>query len=237
MTLMIHCGAEPVEAGVLAALETPYGTDTHVPIAHADVVDMVRYALGYYAHEIVDEHHAITPDGARYFGILSLRSAYGDYTDMVGLRNSHDKKFPIGISFGSRVFVCDNLAFNGDHVIRRRHTQNARRDLPGLVAEVVAPLQAHRQRQHTTYQAYRSTGLTGAEADAAIMQLYRTGVINVQRIAPVAKAWDDPPHEWGDRTAWRLFNAVTFTLAGRVAEDPGVTAKLHDVIDGICRPA
>ena len=237
MTLMIHCGAEPVNAGSLTALETPDGTDTHVPIAHADVVDMVRYALGYYDHEIVEEHHAITPDGARYFGILSLRSSYGDYTDMVGLRNSHDKKFPIGISFGSRVFVCDNLAFNGDHVIRRRHTQNARRDLPGLVAEVVAPLKEHRMRQHTAIETYQSTGLTDTAADSAIMQLYRQGVINVQRIATVANAWDEPPHDWGDRTAWRLFNVVTFALAGRVAEDPGVTGKLHDVIDGICHPA
>jgi hypothetical protein len=68
------------------------------------------------------QHHAITPDGARYFGMLTLRSNYGDYGDLVGLRNSHDKTFPIGIAFGSRVFVCDNLAFIGDHVIRRKHT-------------------------------------------------------------------------------------------------------------------
>lgn len=237
MTLMIHCGAEPIEACALPALETPEGTDTHVPMAHADVVDMVRYALGYYDHEIVEEHHAITPDGARYFGILSLRSSYGDYTDMVGLRNSHDKKFPIGISFGSRVFVCDNLAFDGDHVIRRRHTQNAKRDLPGLVAEVVAPLKDHRLRQRAAIETYQSTMLTDPAADAAIMRLYRQGVINVTRIANVAKAWDQPPHDWGDRTAWRLFNAVTFALAGRVAEDPGVTGKLHDVINGVCHPA
>lgn len=52
---------------------------------------------------------------------------------MVGLRNSHDKRFLVGISFGSRVFVCDNLAFTGDHVVKRKHTANLKRDLPGLV--------------------------------------------------------------------------------------------------------
>jgi hypothetical protein len=46
----------------------------------------------------------------------------------VGLRNSHDKSFPVGIAFGSRVFVCDNAAFIADHVIKRRHTANAKRD-------------------------------------------------------------------------------------------------------------
>jgi hypothetical protein len=49
--------------------------------------------------------HAITQDGARYFGLMSLRSPYGDYTDTVGLRNSHDKSFPIGLAFGSRVWA------------------------------------------------------------------------------------------------------------------------------------
>ena len=79
--------------------------------------------------------------------------------------------------------------------------------------------------------------LTDAEADRTIMQLYRQDVINVTRIATVTKAWDEPPHDWGERTAWRLFNAVTFALAGRIAEDPTVTGKLHDVIDGVCEPA
>jgi hypothetical protein len=62
---------------------------------------------------------------------MTLRSPYDDYTDTVGLRNSHDKSFPIGIAFGSRVFVCDNLAFHGEHVIRRKHTVKAKRELPG----------------------------------------------------------------------------------------------------------
>ena len=33
-------------------------------------------------------------------------------------------------AFGSRVFVCDNLAFIGDHVIRRKHTVKAKRPGP-----------------------------------------------------------------------------------------------------------
>ena len=41
-----------------------------------------------------------------------------------------------------------------------------------------------------------------------------------------------PSHNWGDKTAWRLFNAATFALAGRVAEKPDLTKRLHEVIDG-----
>ena len=37
-----------------------------------------------------------------------------------------------------------------------------------------------------------------------------------------------------ERSAWRLFNSVTYALNGRVMENPNATPKLHQVIDGIC---
>jgi hypothetical protein len=234
--LMLHTGAQAVEYDGLRQLPMPEATDTHVPIPHYSVVDMVKYSLGFFGHEIVEENYGVTPDGARFFGVLSLRSEYGDYTDTVGLRNSHDKRFPIGISFGSRVFVCDNLAFNGDHVIKRKHTANAKRDLPGLVAEVVEPLRDQRVAQAVMFDTYRHTGFLEHQVDMAIMQLYRRGVINVTRIAEVLDAYETPPYDWGDKTAWRFFNAATFSLTGRVAEDPSITGRLHQVINVFCEP-
>lgn len=234
MTLMLHTGGEAITYGDLRHLETPAPTASHVPIPHHAVVDMVRYALGFFGHELLEEHHAVTPDGMNYFAVLSLKSPYGDYTDMVGLRNSHKKQFPIGIAIGSRVFVCDNLAFHADHVIRRKHTANAKRDLPGLVSEVIEPLYLARQAQAERIGAYKAVALPDALADQAIMAMYRQEVINLTRIADVLAAYEDPPHDWGDKTPWRLFNAATFALAGKVAENPTTTRKLHDVIDGVC---
>lgn len=234
MTLMLHTGGAPIDYDGLRALPTPEATETHVPIPHHSVVDMVKYSLGFFGHELLEEHHATTPDGLNYFGVLSLRSAYGDYTDMVGLRNSHKKQFPIGIAIGSRVFVCDNLAFHADHVIRRKHTANAKRDLPGLVAEVIEPLGATRKAQALTFERYKSLTLPDDRADQAIMAMYRRGIVNVTRIAEVVNAFDEPPHDWGDKTPWRLFNAATFALSGKVAENPTLTRDLHAVIDGVC---
>ena len=171
----------------------------------------------------------------RYFGLLSLRSTYGGYEDTVGLRNSHDKKFPVGIAFGSRVFVCDNLAFIAEHVIKRKHTANAKRDLPGLVGELVEPLAEQRRAQQLTFERYKGTPLTDQSADHAILTMYREGIINVQRIADVVKEWETPSFpDFEERNAWRLFNAATFALNGRVTENPGVTRQLHNVIDGVC---
>jgi hypothetical protein len=151
------------------------------------------------------------------------------------LRNSHDKSFPIGIAFGSRVFVCDNLAFIGDQVIRRKHTIKAKRELPGLVTEIVQPLQAQRIAQNATLLTYQASPITDEVADHAILTMYREDIIGVQRIADVLEQWERPAHDWGDKTAWRLFNAATFALAGKVAERPDLTKRLHAVIDGTCQ--
>lgn len=234
MTLMLHAGAEPVTYDGLKTLTTPEPTATHVPIPHIRVVDLLRHTLAFYGHEIVEEHFGVTPDGLRFFGLLSLRSSYGAYEDTVALRNSHDKKFPVGIGFGGRVFCCDNLSFIADHVIRRKHTANAKRDLPGLIGELVEPLALQRERQHRTFLRYQETPLSDAEADHAILLLYRDGVLNVQRIADVLTQWQNPAFsEWGPPTAWRLFNAVTFALLGKVVAESTLTPRLHRVIDAV----
>lgn len=231
---MLHAGAQPVDYQALRALTTPAATETHVPIPHYRVVDLIAHSLAYFGHEVVDQAFGVTEDGARFFGVLTLKSPYTGYGDVVGLRNSHDKKFPIGIGFGSKVFVCDNLALVAEHVIKRKHTANAKRDLPGLIGEIVEPLQLAREKQHQQFLTYQGTPLTEAQADHAIMQMYREGIVNIQRVADVERQWQEPEHDWGDRTAWRLFNAATFALTGKVLENPQATPKLHQIIDGVC---
>src|SRR5436190_9134441 len=159
MTLMLHAGAKSVDYDALRSVETPAATPTHVPIPHYRVVDLARATLGMYGHQITEEAYGVTEDGQRFFGLLSLKSDYGFYTDTCGLRNSHDKRFPIGISFGSRVFVCDNLAFIADHVIKRKHTVKAKHDLPGLVSELIEPLTLQREEQHQKLLTYQGTPL------------------------------------------------------------------------------
>ena len=155
MTLMLHVNATEVPYDGLRQLETPLATQSHVPIPHFRVVDLVKSTVGMFGHEVVAEHHGVTEDGARYFGLLSLRSTYTGYEDTVGLRNSHDKSFPIGVAFGSRVFVCDNLAFIADQSIKRRHTANLKAHLPGLIGELIEPLALHREAQHRTFERYK----------------------------------------------------------------------------------
>ena len=235
MTLMLHVNAKAVDYDGLRQLDTPPATPSHVPIPHFRVVDLVRTTVGMYGHEIVAEHHGTTEDGSRYFGLLSLRSPYTGYEDTVGLRNSHDKSFPVGIGFGSRVFVCDNLAFIAEQSVKRRHTANLKRDLPGIIGEMIEPLALHREAQARTFDRYKRTLLTDAQADHAVLNMFRQGIVNIQRVPEVLHEWEEPSfEEFNERNAWRLFNAATFALTGRIIENANLTPRLHTVIDGVC---
>ena len=118
--------------------------------------------------------------------------------------------------------------------IRRKHTVKAKRELPGLVTEIVQPLQEQRIWQNDRLASYRRIPLDDRVADHAILTMYRENIIGVQRIADILEQWERPAHDWGGKTAWRLFNAATLVLAGKVAEKPGLTKQLHEVIDGVC---
>lgn len=234
MSLVLHAGANPVEYEALRELTTPQATATHVPIPHFELVEMAKYALGYFGHVVSEEHHAVTEDGARYFGLLTLQSEYGDYTDTLGLRNAHDKSYPIGLAYGAKCFVCDNLSFIGDHVIKRKHTKGAKRALPGLVAEMVEPLQGHRKAQQLTFQRYQATEFSDPLVDHVLLTLYREGVLPITRVADVLKQWNEPEYDWGEKSAWRFFQATTFALTGKIAERPLLTQQLHRVLDVVC---
>lgn len=97
MTLLLHCGAEQVDYDRLRELDTTPAPASLVPIPHFRVVDLLRHTFSFCGHEITEEHHGVTEDSMRYFGLLSRKSTYGEHEDTVAVRNRHDKKFLAGI--------------------------------------------------------------------------------------------------------------------------------------------
>jgi len=233
MTLMLHAGAEAIDYDGLRSIATPEPTPSHMPLPHHDLVEMVEYALGYYGHSVEQRQFGVTLDGGRFFGVLTLKSDYGDYSDVVGLANSHNKTSSIQICFGSVCFVCDNGAFRSDVVVRRKHTPGSKRALPGLIAEIIEPLKQQRITQHAMFERYKCTPLNDDRADQIIMQMFRRQIINCTRIPEVLEQWENPACDWGPKSVYRLFNGATWSLKPKVAERPALTQHLHELMDGL----
>jgi len=236
--LMLHCGANAVDFAEVQESETPEATRTHTPIPHSHLVDLVRDGLGRANMSIVEESHALTHDANRYFGLFRIGTGGAeskDYGAVMGLRNSHDKTFPSALAFGANVFVCDNLSFNGEVKLGRKHTVHIMRDLPSLVSRTIGKLTDAWGLQEQRFEAYRNHELSRSEAHDVIIESFRAGACTGTQIRKVIDQWHAPNHpEFKPRNAWSLFNAFTEVLKGNLNELPKRTQALHGFMDGHC---
>lgn len=210
LNLMLHAGADSVTRNDIVNAETPTGTRTHQPIPHWTLLEQVTAKLRYHNYSVVNESHGLTKDGNRYFGMLQLSGTADDHSIIVGLRNSHDKRFPAAIAAGSGVFVCDNLAFSGEIKVARKHTVNILRDLPRVVGKAVSRLADHYHNQEQQFAAYKTHRLTDDRARSMMVEGVKTGVIGCTHLPAILNEWENPTHdEFSESNVWRLFNAVT----------------------------
>lgn len=245
-SLCLHCGANEVSREDVFNVNTPHPKDSWYPISHKLLIKTFEDNIKSLGNVTIEsEAHALYKgkelEGARYFGLFGINvggdgaNAHDDYELVFGLRNSHDKTFSAGCAVGSRVFVCDNLAFSGDVVVGRKHTLNIESDLPRLVNTAVSKLMDLRVSQEKRITAYKDYDLTDKDASHVICEAYRQKAINPGRMAKVLDEWHTPSHDFGDKRAWRLFNAFTESFKGLpVTSVQRFSQGVHGILDRTC---
>src|ERR1022692_3275495 len=235
--LMLHTGSKTVSRGQLATVSTPSATPSWHPIAHHDFLDGVASTLARAGMHIVHESHGLSTDRNRYFGLLQITNGSNpdDFSVVLGLRNSHDKKFPLGLVVGASVMVCDNLSFSGEIRIARKHTLHVQRDLPHLIERAIGKLGTLRHTQERRFTTYKQHEMTDHQAHDLVICALDARVIPVTKIPDVLNEWRTSRHpEFSERNVWRLFNAFTETLKGSLDALPTRTTALHGILDSAC---
>lgn len=213
-TLMNDTNGQTVTRSYLESLTTPLGTSTHMPIAHNFLLEMVMDKLEDIGFHVNQEQHLLDgEDQARYFGLLGMESRYEDRQVLVGLMNSHDKKFPARLLIGNRVFICSNTQWSANIAIARKHTPRILRDLPLMIEDALSKAVDVTKRDEIRVEAYKQAQLKNdAYVDRAIMGLFRNNAITSSQIGNVLREWEQPSHDTfleNGRSVWRLSNAVT----------------------------
>ena len=235
--LMLHCGGELVDWNTIEMTPTPDSTDTWTPIPHAQLITTIKDTLIRGGLDVINEQHGLAKNGLRYFGIMQLVNDTDseDHSTILGIRNSHDKKFTAGLTVGAGVFVCDNLSFSGEVTIARKHTRNINSDLPRLVETAVGKIGKARRTQEHWFAAYKRTKIKDAQVHDLVIQALDVKAICTTYIPKIIQEWREPTHEEftvDGKSLWRLFNACTGahkrtrpeTLAPR-------TMALHGLLD------
>jgi hypothetical protein len=234
--LYLHCGGAQVEREELERVETPEACGRWQPIAHDELAGQVRRGLEDAGMKVLTEAHALNRGGAHYFGLMQVAidgRESDDWGTVVGLRNSHDKRFPAALAVGSSVFVCDNTAFAGEIVLARKHTTHIRRDLPQVTARAVSRLSSFAGQTEKRAERYQEREMGNAEAHDLIVRALDAGAITTLMVPKVLEQWRAPNHpEFKDRNLWSLYNGFTETLKGGLLKLPQRSQALHGVLDG-----
>lgn len=233
--LYLHCGGGHVEREQLEAVKTPQAEGRWQPIAHATLADQVRRGLEDAGMKILTEAHALNRGDAQYFGLMQVAIDGCDHDDwgtVVGIRNSHDKRFPAALAMGNAVFLCDNLAISGEVVLARRHTTNILRDLPQVTARAVGRLGEFVGMTEQRAAKYRGREMGNIEAHDLMVRALDARAITTTMVPRVLEQWRAPNHpEFRDRNLWSLYNAFTETLKGGLLKLPRRSEALHGVLD------
>lgn len=111
------------EAEVYQVPSVPF-TRTFKPVHHQQVIEAIRTGINAVGMNVMSTEYVLANNGMRMFSAWELDSGNSEICWALGLRNSMDKSMALGITAGTRVFICENLAFDGEFVELRRHTKN-----------------------------------------------------------------------------------------------------------------
>lgn len=235
--LVLHRGAKPVSVEELREYKAPPPEGRWFPLSHSRVLSVVSDSLGEAGYLIERQQLGILRDGSRFFGTLDLKSPVADGISLaVGIRNSVDKSFPLGFCAGSRVFVCDNLAFHSELLVRRKHTIFGERDFVRRIAEAVGSLPSFLEQEARRIERMKEAELADDQADALILRGFERGIVGSRELPRVLQQWRNPPfEEFRPRTAWALLNAFTSAMRERGGSQPQTyatqTMRLHGLLD------
>src|SRR5437660_684572 len=169
--LLAHCGSSKITREELKVIPTPAGSATHQPLPHFEIVGALVETLSFRQISVVREEYAVTGDGMKMFGVLDLETTFDRCRFSIGVRNSNDKSMRLALTVGYRVFVCDNMAFQGDFTpVLAKHTKRV--NLVDILSIGVDRMQRNFDPMRKQVEAWKATRLTDEAAKLIIYQAF-----------------------------------------------------------------
>ena len=243
--LILHCGGKLVTREEIDAIAMPPQTETYYPISHGKMIDHIRdRATSLLGLPILSEQYGMNRSGAQFFGAITLDTGEESRGLTFGMRNSLDKSLRKGGAAGERVFVCDNLAFNGsDAIYTRKHTRNGWDDFMANMDQMIMDSTVAYARLGQCWSLLKAVDVDKIEGYQILGELAGEEVIKPQQFSAAVADWRNPPAKWAEivdndvnfarRNMYNLYQCVTEGLkrgkAGDILENHTV---VHDAFCG-----
>ena len=165
------------EAEIIQIPKVPF-TKTFRPVHHKQVIDAIRTGINAVGLEIVDTEYVLAREGMQMFGVWNLATGNDELCWSVGIRNSMDKSMALGITAGTRVLVCSNLAFEGDYISLRKHTKGLTlEELEFMAYKAIRCLVGRLTKFQAWHEGLKRYELADADAKVLLVELITQKVI------------------------------------------------------------
>jgi len=195
----------------LAQIPVPEATSTHKPVPHHTIVEALVETLSFRHIGVVNEEYAVSFDGMKMFGVLDLETQMEGCRFSIGIRNSHDKSLRLGLTVGTRVFVCSNMAFSGDFTpVLAKHTKSF--NLVDTLSVGVDLIQRNFDPMQRQVERWRQAQITDERAKLIFYSAFVDGKLDAPKslLPEVHRLYFEPQYEeFSPRTIWSLSNAFT----------------------------
>lgn len=211
--MVLHCGAYWATLDELRALPDPEPMGkAHKPLHPARIAEEVKARLEVKDVSIVRERYAITPTYKRFFAVWDVsRGASPDRTGAVAIRSSINETMGLHGMGGTRLLICDNLAFQGGHLYMRKQTTGLR--IATVVDELVTSALGQVDQIGSFLEAERRAQVDDAAVHRLVGQMLIDGVLdNAAVVRDAARLWFSPGDGMEDvapRSLYGLHNAFT----------------------------
>ena len=210
MSQSILMGSNRVtESEVIQVPAVPFTKSFH-PVHHRQVLDAIRSGVLATGLEIVKTEYVLANNGNRMFGIWDLSGGSEELCWSIGIRNSMDKSMALGITAGTRVFVCDNLAFSGEFVEFRKHTKGLVYDeLEFLAYRTMKKMVSNLTRFQAWHEGLKNFTLTEWDAKILLVEIMTNNIIPPSRFARFNELYFGGVY---NPTLWGFHETVTDVL-------------------------
>ncbi len=213
--MFIHRGGEVITREQLDLIKVPEATDSYIPVSHYHLADkLVGISTDILRdYVLVGESYAVARQGNQMFAALKFQRDESEMALSIAFRNSYDRSMSLGIAIGASVFVCDNLALEGNIVVMRKHTKNVWNELEDVAIATLYKSQKTFEQIVANAALLKKQRLQDDEAFMLMGMLFGHRVVSPRQLSVLKEEWVHPSHpEFEERNMWSFFNAATESL-------------------------
>jgi len=230
MTTSILIGTNKVtESEVFSVPAVPFSKTFH-PVHHRDLILAVKEGVQAVGLEIVQSQYVLAADGNRMFAVYDLSQRNSELCWSIGIRNSMNKSMSLGITAGTKVFVCENLCFSGDFLAFRRHTSGLDIDELAFLAYRSMRSMIPRLKALEAWQlGLRNYALPDNHLKILLVEIMTNNVIPPSKFHQFVDLYSNT---YRDNSLWSFHESATEVLReSNLMTLPGKNKMLNQVLD------